>query len=69
MRTGILSAALLALVLQPAVADAKPKRQPPAPAAPVQLPYQSANLPSSAQVRAFYAGWTFAPVWFNGAAL
>ena len=69
MRTGILSAALLALVLQPAVADARPKRQPPAPAAPVQLPYQSANLPSSAQVRAFYAGWTFAPVWFNGAAL
>ena len=69
MRTGILSAALLALVIHPAAAEARPKPKPAAPAAPVQLPYQSANLPTSAQVRAFYAGWTYAPVWFNGNAL
>jgi murein L,D-transpeptidase YcbB/YkuD len=69
MRTGILSAALLALVIHPAAAEARPKPKPAAPAAPVQLPYQSANLPTSAQVRAFYAGWAYAPVWFNGNAL
>ena len=66
MRTGILYAALSALLIQPAVAEAK-KPVPP-PAAPVQLPYQSANLPTASQVSAFYSGWRFSPIWFNGAA-
>jgi murein L,D-transpeptidase YcbB/YkuD len=64
MRTGILFAALGALLTQPAVATAK-KPEPAAPA-PVQLPYQSANLPTSGQVRSFYAGWRYSPIWFNG---
>ena len=66
MRTGILAAAVAALALQTNVAWAKPKQQP----APVQapLPYMSANLPTSGQVRAFYAGWRFAPIWFHGKA-
>jgi murein L,D-transpeptidase YcbB/YkuD len=68
MRTGILSAALTALVLQPGVANAK-KQPDPVPAAPVQLPYQSANLPTSGEVRAFYASYQFAPIWFSGNAL
>ena len=63
MRTGIFAAAAAALALQPAVVSAKPK---PAPAAPVQLPYQSANLPTSSQVRAFYSNWRYSPIWFNG---
>ncbi len=67
MKTGILSAALLALVAQPGVAEAR-KRPDPAPAAPVQPPYQSANLPTSAQVRLFYAGYRYAPIWFSGKA-
>jgi murein L,D-transpeptidase YcbB/YkuD len=63
MRTGLLfAAALSALVLNPAVAAAKPA---PPPAAPVQLPYQSANLPTSAQVQAFYASHPYS-IWFNG---
>ncbi|HEU5482942.1 MAG TPA: hypothetical protein VFU80_07635, partial [Sphingomicrobium sp.] len=65
MRTGIYFAALGALVLQPAVASAKAKPQPAA-AAPVQLPYQSANLPTSGEVRSFYSGWRYSPIWFNG---
>ena len=65
MRTGILSAALAALLLNPAIAEAKRKPEP-APAAPVQLPYLSANLPTSGEVRAFYAGWNYAPIWFSG---
>lgn len=65
MRTGILSAALAALVLHPAAAEAKKKPAPVA-AAPVQLPYLSANLPSSAEVRAFYAGWQHGTIWFSG---
>src|SRR5687768_1379698 len=64
MRTGILFAALGALLIQPAVAAAK-KPVPTAPV-PVQLPYQSANLPTSGQVRAFYAGWRYSPIWFAG---
>lgn len=63
----LLSAAAAALVLQPASAEAKKKRS--EPAAPVQLPYQSANLPTAGEVRAFYAGWKFAPIWFNGNAV
>ena len=63
MRTGILSAALSALVFHPAIAEAK---QVPAPAAaPVQLPYMSANLPTSAEVRAFYGAHNYS-IWFNG---
>jgi murein L,D-transpeptidase YcbB/YkuD len=65
MRTGILAAAIAALSLQPGIAAAKARPQP-LPAAPVQLPYQSANLPTSGQVRAFYAGWRYSPIWFNG---
>ena len=67
MRTGILAAAVAALALQSGAAWAKPKPV----AAPVQapLPYQSANLPTSGEVRAFYAGWRFAPIWFNGNAV
>ena len=65
MRTGILFAALGALISQPTVAAAK-KPVPAAPA-PVQLPYQSANLPTASQVRGFYANWRFSPIWFNGA--
>jgi murein L,D-transpeptidase YcbB/YkuD len=64
MRTGILSAALAALVLHPGIAEAKQKPAP-VPAAPVQLPYSSANLPSSAEVRAFYAAHNYS-IWFNG---
>lgn len=64
MRTGILSAALAALVLHPGIAEAK-KTPEPVPAAPVQIPYQSANLPSSAEVRAFYAAHNYS-IWFNG---
>lgn len=69
MKTGILCAAAAALIAQPGVASAKKKPQPPVPAAPVQLPYQSANLPTSAEVRAFYAGWRYAPIWFHGSAI
>ena len=68
-KTLLLSAATAALVFQPGVAEAKKKRTPPAAAAPVQLPYQSANLPTAGQVRAFYAGWRYAPIWFNGNAV
>ncbi len=64
MKTRIFSAALVALLLQPAIADARP-RQEPAAAAAVQLPYQSANLPTSSETRAFYARYG-APIWFNG---
>lgn len=64
MRTGILSAALAALLLHPAIAEAKPKPAP-APAPAVQLPYMSANLPSSPEVRAFYAAHNYS-IWFNG---
>jgi murein L,D-transpeptidase YcbB/YkuD len=67
MRTGILAAALAALVVQPGLAAAKPRPAPAAPA-PVQLPYASANLPSSGEVRLFYASYHGAPVWFNGSA-
>jgi len=63
MRTGIFSAALSALILQPGIAVAQPQ----APAqSPLQLPYQSANLPTSAEVGAVYAGWRYAPIWFSG---
>jgi len=65
MKPGIYLAALGALVLQPGVAVAKAKPRP-VPAAPVQLPYLSAGLPTSGEVRAFYAGWRYAPIWFNG---
>ncbi|MGI8704784.1 MAG: L,D-transpeptidase family protein [Sphingomicrobium sp.] len=65
MTKGILLTALAALLVQPAVADAR-KKSTPVPAAPVQLPYQSANLPTSGQVRAFYSNWRYAPIWFNG---
>ena len=46
---------------------AKPKPVPAAPA-PVALPYQSAGLPTASQVRGFYAGWRFSPIWFSGTA-
>jgi L,D-transpeptidase YcbB len=64
MRTRILSAALVALVLHPGMAEAKKKPEAVA-AAPVQLPYLSANLPSSGDVRAFYAAHNYS-IWFNG---
>ncbi|HUG45412.1 MAG TPA: L,D-transpeptidase family protein [Sphingomicrobium sp.] len=67
MTKGILLTALAALLVQPAAADAR-KKTVAVPTAPVQLPYQSANLPTSGQVRAFYAGWRYAPIWFNGTA-
>jgi murein L,D-transpeptidase YcbB/YkuD len=67
MRTGILYAALAALLAQPGIAIAKPKPVPAAPA-PVALPYQSAGLPTESQVRQFYAGWRFSPIWFSGSA-
>jgi murein L,D-transpeptidase YcbB/YkuD len=65
MTKGLLYAALAALMVQPGIAVAK---KPPAPvaAAPVQLPYLSANLPTSAEVRAFYAGWPYSHIWFSG---
>lgn len=64
MRTGILaSAALGAIALNPAAAQAL---APPVPAAPVQIPYQSANLPSAAQVSSFYSTYRVAPIWFSG---
>ena len=64
MRTGILSAALAALVFHPGIAEAKQKPAP-IPAAPVQLPYLSANLPTSAEVRAFYGARNYS-IWFKG---
>ena len=67
MRTRILSAALVALVLHPGIAEAKKKPQPVA-ATPVQLPYLSANLPSSGEVRAFYAAHNYS-IWFSGNAV
>lgn len=66
MRTGIISSIIVALAITPATAEAKRRQPAPVPTAPVQLPYQSANLPTSGQVRAFYAGWRYAPIWFNG---
>jgi L,D-transpeptidase YcbB len=66
MTKGILLTALAALLVQPAAADARKKKSPPVPTAPAQLPYQSANLPTSGQVRAFYAGWRHSPIWFHG---
>lgn len=65
MTKGILYAALAALMVQPGIAAAK-KPPAPVPSAPVQLPYQSANLPTSAEVRAFYANWPYSHIWFNG---
>ncbi|MDQ3482970.1 MAG: L,D-transpeptidase family protein [Pseudomonadota bacterium] len=67
MKTGIFYTALAALLAQPGIAVAKPRQQPAAPA-PVVLPYQSGNLPTSSQVRSFYAGWRYSPIWFNGTA-
>jgi L,D-transpeptidase YcbB len=69
MTKGILITALTALLVQPAAADARKKNSPAVPTAPVQLPYQSANLPTAGQVRAFYAGWHYSPIWFNGNAV
>jgi L,D-transpeptidase YcbB len=64
---GILYSVAAALLAQPGIAAAKKPQ--PVPAAPVQLPYQSANLPTSGQVRAFYAGWRYSPIWFSGDAV
>ncbi len=69
MKTGILYTALVALAFQPGIAEAKKKPVAPVAVAPVQLPYRSANLPTSGQVRAFYANWRFAPIWFSGNAV
>jgi murein L,D-transpeptidase YcbB/YkuD len=64
MKKGIIAAALSALVVQPGIASA----QAPAQQSLTQLPYQSANLPTAGEVGAVYAGWRYAPIWFNGAA-
>lgn len=64
MRTGILSAAVAALTIQSGALWAKPAPVAAPVAAP--LPYQSANLPTSGQVRAFYANWRYSPIWFSG---
>jgi murein L,D-transpeptidase YcbB/YkuD len=64
MKMGIIAAALSALVVQPGIASA----QAPAQQSLTQLPYQSANLPTAGEVGAVYAGWRYAPIWFNGAA-
>lgn len=69
MRTDILSAALAALLLQPGLAVAKAAPPAVAPAAATalpQIPYDSANLPTSSEVRAFYDGPRFVPIWFTG---
>lgn len=63
MIKGLLYTAAAAAVLQPGIASARPQ---PVAAAPVVLPYESANLPTSGQVRGFYAGWQFTPIWFSG---
>lgn len=68
VKTLLLSAVAAALVFQPASAEARKKKQAEA-AVPVQLPYQSANLPTAGEVRAFYAGWRYAPIWFSGNAV
>ncbi|HEU4810253.1 MAG TPA: L,D-transpeptidase family protein [Sphingomicrobium sp.] len=65
MRTGILSAALASLVFHPGTAEAAQEAGP-APMSLLQGQYQSAGLPSSAEVQAFYRGWRYAPIWFNG---
>lgn len=62
----LLCAAAAAVLFHPGSAEAKKRQPAPVPAAPVQLPYQSANLPTSGQVRAFYAGWRYSPIWFDG---
>lgn len=72
MKTGLIYTVLAALTVQPAVAAAKPskqQRQQQTAPAPVALPYQSTNLPTSGQVRAFYAGWRHSPIWFTGNAV
>ena len=63
MKTGI--AAAFAALLLPAVAYAQPA---PAPAL-AALPYQSASLPTAAQVQTFYASWRYAPIWFRNGAI
>lgn len=64
MTKGILYSIVAALALQPAIAGAAPPE--PVAAAPLALPYQSAGLPTAAQVSVFYAGWHYAPIWFSG---
>lgn len=64
MRTGILAAATAALLLQSGVASAK-RRAPAPPPAPAVIPYQSANLPSAAEVRAFYSRYN-GSIWYRG---
>jgi murein L,D-transpeptidase YcbB/YkuD len=66
MRTGIITAALSALVLQPGIASAQPQVS--AQPSPLQGPYQSAGLPTAAEVGSVYAGWRYGPIWFNGSA-
>lgn len=66
MRTGILTAALSALVFQPGIASAKAQAQASVQPSALQLPYQSAGLPTSSEVGGVYAGWRYAPIWFNG---
>lgn len=64
MSKGLISIAA-ALALYPAIASAQPSGAVPAL---LQMQYQSAGLPSSGEVSAFYSGWHFSPIWFNGSA-
>jgi murein L,D-transpeptidase YcbB/YkuD len=63
MVKGLLQTAAAALALHSAAIQAQPAGAVPAL---LQLPYQSANLPSSSEVSGFYSGWHFSPIWFNG---
>jgi len=63
MVKGLLQTAVAALALHSAAVQAQPAGAVPAL---LQLPYQSANLPSSSEVSGFYSGWHFSPIWFNG---
>jgi murein L,D-transpeptidase YcbB/YkuD len=67
MKTGILFAAGAALLLQSGLAQAA-TASPVAPSISA-LPYQSANLPTAAQVQSFYASWQYAPIWFRSGAV
>ena len=62
MSKGLITIAA-ALALHPAIASAQPAGAVPAL---MQMQYQSAGLPSSGEVSAFYSGWHFSPIWFNG---
>jgi len=69
MKTGIIFAAIAGLLIQPSVVSSETVTSVAAPdtsAVLPEIPYESLNLPTSPQVRSFYAAWKHAPIWFSG---